>query len=269
MVKVDNEELLKHFITKYDMKNIFSRDMEEHMELYYYKKFEYLVKEEDTIQKLLFLVQGKAKVFTNLSNGKSLLLCFYQSFRVLGDIEVINAETTTYVNKTINANRADISLDKAFSSANKTVTNRDKINSDKAVTNVQAIEETYCIGISYENVRKYLMEDCKFLRYICSSLGVKLTRCSKNSSINLLFPLENRLASYIYTTGDRNGNSQKQKIYFSENLMEISELLGTSYRHLLRTLNNLCEKKVLRKTDEGYEVLDEEILVFLSADLYQ
>lgn len=231
MVRVENQELLKQFIVKYNMKDIFSRDMEEHMELYHYKKFDYLVKEDDMIQKLLFFVQGKAKVFTNLSNGKSLLLCFYQSFRVLGDIEVINV--------------------------------------NKAVTNVQAIEDSYCISISYEKVRRYLLDDSKFLRYICSSLGVKLTRCSKNSSINLLYPLENRLASYIYTTGDRRKGVQEDKICFSENLMEISELLGTSYRHLLRTLNNLCEKQVLMKTEEGYEVLDERTLVHMSADLYQ
>lgn len=231
MVKVDNMDLMKEFIVKYNMNDIFTRDMEKHMVLYHYKKFEYLVKEEDKIQKLLFLVQGKAKVFTNLSNGKSLLLCFYQNFRVLGDIEVISV--------------------------------------NKAVTNVQAIEDTYCIGITYEDVRKYLLDDSKFLRYICSSLGVKLTRCSKNSSINLLYPLENRLASYIYTTGDRRIGVNKETICFSENLMEISELLGTSYRHLLRTLNNLCEKNILMKTTEGYEVLDENTLVLMSADLYQ
>ncbi|MDF2802870.1 MAG: cyclic nucleotide-binding domain protein [Anaerocolumna sp.] len=231
MDKVENTELMKRFILKYNMNDIFTSNMEEHMELFHYKKFDYLVKEDDMIQKLLFLVKGKAKVFTNLSNGKSLLLCFYQNFRVLGDIEVINVK--------------------------------------EAVTNVQAIEDTYCIGISYEIVRKYLLEDSKFLRYICSSLGVKLTRCSKNSSINLLYPLENRLASYVYTTGERSKGLRKNTICFSENLMEISELLGTSYRHLLRTLNNLCEKQVLMKTAEGYEVLDEKTLVYMSADLYQ
>jgi hypothetical protein len=77
------------------------------------------------------------------------------------------------------------------------------------------------------------------------------------------------LASYVYTTGERSKGLRKNTICFSENLMEISELLGTSYRHLLRTLNNLCEKQVLMKTAEGYEVLDEKTLVYMSADLYQ
>lgn len=188
-----------------------------------------MLKEEDTIQKLLFLVKGKAKIYINLSNGKSLLLCFYESFRVLGDIELING--------------------------------------NPAVTNVMAVEDSYCIGISYDIVCKYLLDDSKFLRYICNSLGVKLTRCSKNSSINLLYPLENRLASYIFSAGVR-GKSNK-RIYFIENLTETAELLGTSYRHLLRTLNNLCEKKILCKKEEGYEVIDETMLEVLSADVYQ
>lgn len=246
MVKVDDKDLLNQFVIKYQMNEIFTNNMIEHMELFHYKKFDYLVKEDDVIHRLLFLVKGKAKVFTNLSNGKSLLLCFYQNFRVLGDIEVIGASTP---------------------STNVGGESR-KTNSDKAVTNVQAIEDTYCIGISYEKVRKYLLEDSKFLRYICVSLGVKLTRCSKNSSINLLYSLENRLASYLYTTGERDSN-KRNRICFNENLTQIAELLGTSYRHLLRTLNLLCEKKILVKTDEGYEVLDEKTLVHMSADLYQ
>lgn len=243
---VDDKELLKKYVMKYQMEDIFTNDMKEHMELFHFKKFEYLVKEDDTIQKLLFLVQGKAKVFTNLSNGKSLLLCFYQNFRVLGDIEVIGD------------NKLGTNVGDGFTN----------INGDKAVTNVQAIEDTYCIGISYEKVRKYLLEDSKFLRYMCVSLGVKLTRCSKNSSINLLYPLENRLASYLYTTGERDRN-RRNCICFNENLTQIAELLGTSYRHLLRTLNHLCEKSILKKTEKGYEVLDENTLVLMSADLYQ
>lgn len=246
MVMVDDKDLLKQFVIKYQMDEIFTNDMTEHLELFHYKKFEYLVKEDDTIQRLLFLVKGKAKVFTNLSNGKSLLLCFYQNFRVLGDIEVIGD------------NKQGAKIGGIFK-------NKD---GDKAVTNVQAIEDTYCIGISYDKVRKYLLEDSKFLRYICVSLGVKLTRCSKNSSINLLYPLENRLASYLYTTGERDKN-KKNRICFNENLTQIAELLGTSYRHLLRTLNHLCEKSILTKTEDGYEVLDEKTLVFMSADLYQ
>ncbi len=81
----------------------------------------------------------------------------------------------------------------------------------------------------------------------------------KNSSINLLYPLENRLASYILATGERIDNNE-EIIKFNENLTEIAELLGTSYRHLLRTLNNLSCKGAIRKKINYFQVLDEKIL---------
>lgn len=231
MMKLNNKEKLMGYMRQYEINNIFTEDMSSYMELLYYKKNEYMVREGQEIPYLLFLTEGKAKVFTSLSNGKSLLLYFYQGFKVLGDLEVVD--------------------------------------SVKAVTNVVAIADTYCVGISYRNVRRFLLEDAKFLRYICSSLGGKLNRCSKNSSINLLYPLENRLASYIYTIGERISMNHKSMLVFNENLTEIAELLGASYRHLLRTLSDLCERGILKKEGSTYLVIEEAALMKLSADLYK
>lgn len=238
MLRINDKERLMEYVRRYKMNNIFTEDMAPYMELLFFRKNEFMVKEGEEIPYLLFLTDGKAKVFTSLSNGKSLLLCFYQGFKVLGDLEAVDCV--------------------------------------KAVTNVQAIADTYCVGISYLNVRRFLLEDAKFLRYVCSSLGGKLNRCSKNSSINLLYPLENRLASYIYTTGERitvdgpvNDGSQKTAVCFDENLTEIAELLGTSYRHLLRTLSEFCDRKILKKEGSSYLVIEEGILMELSADLYK
>lgn len=231
MIKTNNVKELNKYILKYTMNDIFTKDMKPFMELLFYKKNEHIIKESEEINYLLFLVKGKAKVYVTLSNGKSLLLCFYQGFKVLGDLEVIDSKN--------------------------------------AASNVQVIEDTYCIGISFVNVRTYLLNDAKFLRFICSSLGEKLYSCSKNSSINLLYSVENRLASYIITTGERIDDKGHASTIFEENLTEIAELLGTSYRHLLRTLNALQSKGVIRKKNNYYEVIDEKILKKLSADLYQ
>jgi CRP/FNR family putative post-exponential-phase nitrogen-starvation transcriptional regulator len=231
MHRVKNSEKLMEYVRRYKMNNIFTEDMAPYFELLFYRKNEFMVKEGEEISYLLFLVDGKAKVFTSLSNGKSLLLCFYQGFKVLGDLEAV-----------------------------------DRV---KAVTNVEAIADTYCVGISYRYVRQFLLEDAKFLRYICTSLGGKLSRCSKNSSINLLYPLESRLASYIYTTGERVVKGDRTLICFNENLTEIAELLGTSYRHLLRTLSDFCDRKILTKEGSSYLVMGEKTLMELSADLYK
>lgn len=231
MIRINDLKVKDKYISKHGINNIFTEDMSPFIELFFFKKDEHICREDEKLDYLFFLVKGKAKVYTTLSNGKSLLLCFYNDFKLLGDVEIINLEN--------------------------------------ASSNVQVIEDTYCLAISLKNVRSHLIDDAKFLRFICNSLGGKLNRCSKNSSINLLYPLENRLASYIVATGERVDNNEKRIIKFNENLTEISELLGTSYRHLLRTLNNLSYKGIITKKSNYFEVLDENTLKKLAIDLYK
>lgn len=231
MIKINDFKEMDNYIIKYGIDEIFTSSMKSIMELFLFKKNEYICREGEEINYLFFFVEGKAKVYTTLSNGKSLLLSFFKEFKILGDLEIINAKL--------------------------------------ASSNVQVIEDTYCIGISLENVREYLLNDAKFLRFICNSLGEKLYRCSKNSSINLLYPLENRIASYMIATCERVDASGLTIVKFNENLTEISELLGTSYRHLLRTLNGLSLKGTIKKKNNYYEVIDEENLKKLAADLYE
>jgi CRP/FNR family transcriptional regulator, putaive post-exponential-phase nitrogen-starvation regulator len=228
MKKVKDSDKLNYYVSKYHISEIFNMDMKQHMELFHFNKNEYICKTDEVLDYLFFFVEGRAKVYSSLSNGKALLLCFYRPFKVLGDVEFMHYET--------------------------------------ANSNVQAIEEAYCIGISMENIRRYTLDDSKFLRYICDCLGEKLIRLSKYSSINLLYPLENRLASYIlaYTVRE-----DRNRIAFEGNLSEIAELLGTSYRHLLRTINNLCTQNAIKKDKNSYEILDLSKLEMLAGDLYE
>ena len=62
---------------------------------------------------------------------------------------------------------------------------------------------------------------------------------SLSSSVNMLYPLENRLASY---TNEYSNNT--------ENITQISELLGSSYRHLLRVLNRLESEGIIKRNNK-------------------
>ncbi|MDM5155615.1 transcriptional regulator YeiL [Bacillus sp. DX1.1] len=230
MKKLYNSKKLDEYVNQNNIGAFFSNDMKSCMELLLFKKNEHICKENEEIHYLYFFVEGKAKAYNTLSNGKSLLLCFYDGLQVLGDVELIHSQKTS--------------------------------------SNVQVMEDSYCIGIPLEKVRVQLLHDATFLRCICDSLAEKLNRLSKNSSINLLYPLENRLASYILATGESVIHKEK-KIIFNGNLTETSELLGTSYRHLLRTLNILCDKGVIKKNNGYFEVMDMRFLNELAADVYK
>lgn len=231
MNKINNSKIMDKYIETFHINSFFTHDVKPFMELLLFKKNEYICRENEKLSYLYFFILGKAKVYATLSNGKSLLLCFYNSFKMIGDVEFANG--------------------------------------DNVFNNVQAIEDTYCIGIPVEKLRLSLLKDAKFLKYLSISIGEKLNSCSKNSSINLLYPLENRLASYIIAAGERICINGITIIRFNENLTEISELLGASYRHLLRTLNTLCGKGALIKEGSYYVVNNEQMMYALAADLYQ
>lgn len=225
MIIINDDIMKDSHIKRYKIDDIFTLDMRSEMRLFLYKKGEMLCSEGEKLDYLLFLTQGRAKSFISLQNGKNLLICFYEDFEVMGDIEILGTELTS--------------------------------------GSIEAVEDTYCIGLPMNVVNPGLMDDSRFLRFICRSLGDKLHRSSHNSSINLLYPLESRLAGYIIKTSE-----QREKAYFEVNLSETAQLLATSYRHLLRTLESFCEAGYLKKLGGIYEVADEESLKKMSAEVY-
>lgn len=230
MKKLEDKNLLDFYCNKYNLDNLFTNDVKAHMKLFSFDKHEYICTHTQKLEYIYFFVNGKAKIYNTLSNGKSLLLCFYKTFKILGDLELFN---------------------------------------DKAIPcNVEVLETAHCIGIHMDYVKEYLMKDPKFLKNFCEALGEKLYKLSINSSINLLYQVENRLASYILATSEEiNINSQKT-LTFNENLTHLAELLGTSYRHLLRTLSDLCNNNILRKNNDFYEIINIKALSALAKDLY-
>ena len=230
MKKIEDPFIIEKYYNELNMQEIFINDVTKHMKLLKFDKYEYLSREEVDLEYLLFFIQGKAKVFKTLPNGRNLLLAFYNSIRVIGDIEIVKNQSAT--------------------------------------STIQALSTCYCLAIPMKKARLELTNDRKFLKFTCESLAEKLAAVSMNSSINLLYPLENRLASYIneFLTNDEDSNIY---IDFDENLVNIAELLGSSYRHLLRTLNTLSKKGVLEKEDGKYKVINKVLLEELAGDLYQ
>ena len=231
MKKIEDPFIIENYYNELNMQKIFMNNMKNDMRLLKFDKHEYLSREDEDLEYLLFFIQGKAKVFKTLPNGRNLLLAFYKPFRVIGDIEVVKNQSATGT--------------------------------------IQALSTCYCLAISMEKARLELTKDRKFLKFTCESLAEKLAAISMNSSINLLYPLENRLSSYINESLIYEKNEENLYIDFDENLINIAEMLGSSYRHLLRTFNTLCKKGVLEREGGKYKVINKTLLKDLAGDLYQ
>lgn len=187
-----------------------------------FEKGQYLCRESFPMEYLLFMVNGKAKAFINVSNGKSLLLAFYAKSGILGDIELMTDGICT--------------------------------------TNVQALTEVTCMGIPMKHCGERLRRNVTFMNFVGTHLARKLDRCARNGAINILLPLETRLCSYVLMTNEDG--------LFNENLTEVAELLGTSYRHLLRTFDSLRKDGILEKVARGYFIKDGIELQIRAQDFY-
>ena len=121
-------------------------------------------------------------------------------------------------------------------------------HTDTAISSVQAVTVVQCVSVPLALCRQAVRQDIALSNYIAASLAQKLARWNRDSVVTILNPLEMRLCGYILST-QRSG-------YFYGKLTELSELFGVSYRHLLRTLAQLCAQGVLEKVHGGYRIAD-------------
>jgi len=125
---------------------------------------------------------------------------------------------------------------------------------------LKAATDLVCIALPLKEYRIVLKTNVAFLNHIGRELAEKLMQRAINGAITTLQPLETRLCAYILQTA-KDG-------VFQENLTEVANMVGGSYRHLLRCLDKLCREYVLEKDEGGYYVVNEGALAKRTGDLY-
>jgi len=184
---------------------------------------EFMLRAGEPMEHIYFAVSGKAKVLLSLSDGKQLLLSYFLSRGIIGDVELATNRET----------------------ANKTI---------------QAVTEFVCIALPLRVYAHELKCNSAFLNVVARELAEKLMERSINGAITTLQPLNARLCAYI--TQAQSGG------IFRETLTEVAELLGTSYRHLLRSLDQLCNDQILQKESYGYRIINPQALQQKAGDFY-
>ena len=152
--KADIEFLSQYGLKESELKNAMR---------YHFEQKEYVSQEGEPIHTLFFVLCGKAKVCINVSDGNQLLLCYFQSKGIVGDIELM-------------AGRSD------------------------AVATMQAISEFECVGLPISDCEVFLKNNVIFANQIGKELAEKLLSNINNRAITSLQPLEARLCAYIAQT---------------------------------------------------------------------
>jgi CRP-like cAMP-binding protein len=176
---------------------------------------EWLLNQGHPIDYLYFLLSGKAAVSSSVENGRCLLLCYYISAGMIGDIELITGRRI-------------------------------------AISSMKAITPLTCIGLPVERYAPVLLNNLSFVLSAAAGIAEKLNDSVKNCTATILQPFEQRLCIYILQSA--------QDGYFHETLTNVADQLGSSYRHLLRCLQRLCEEGLLEKRKGGYYLLNRQAL---------
>jgi CRP/FNR family putative post-exponential-phase nitrogen-starvation transcriptional regulator len=164
------------------------------------------------LEYLYVLLSGKAKVCISEPDGRSLLLSYYVSEGVLGELELL-------------------------------------LGKPEAITSVQALTPLLCIGLPLGQYTQELLHHLPFVLCIARGCAQKLCVSVTSTTEIILRPFEARLCAYLLQSA--------QGGVFFERLTDVSEQLGVSYRHLLRSLKKLCENGLLEKRADGYHILDD------------
>lgn len=231
MERLYDVKLIDKYTELHNMSRIFQRDMRPWMELHRFENNEFIFEPGEEMDYFYFLVKGKLKIYLSLENGKNVLLRFAVPLAIVGDIELLGRFNVR--------------------------------------TDVTAIDEPLLLGVPAEHIRKLSLNDPVFLRFVIDHLSKKLYSSSNTLALNLLYPLETRLASYLISiTSDEHRNKRIEEIH-TTNITEMANLLGTSYRHINRVLKNLCDKGILERNNKKLIIANYEELRKLSAELYE
>ncbi len=118
-----------------------------------------------------------------------------------------------------------------------------------------------CVPLS--TAREKLLSDAAMLRFLGREVARKLERTSRLAAQDRLYPLAARLAAYLLYAQPEGAADEGRPLH----LTRLSELTGTSYRHLLRTLRDFTDRGYVRRAEGGYRVADREALERLAGTL--
>lgn len=225
-----NPTAVKKYLEAYSMTEIFSAPLVEQMTLSVFERGESIAPLNEPLAHFHLLVEGKVKIYTLQENGKKVLIRFYRPMSVIGDLEYVSDYPVRAV--------------------------------------VEALEQTTLITIPMAVLRADKMDCHSFLRFIIGTLSQKLYTWSNMAGLNLVYPLENRVASYLVSITEISDENRLDEIRVNS-LEEMADLLCSSYRHLHRILESFEAQGIISRKRSKIRILDFEKLKALSVGIFE
>ncbi|WP_160032267.1 Crp/Fnr family transcriptional regulator [Paenibacillus sp. An7] len=207
----DNQPLIYSYLQKINLHEFFSIEDLNKIQLCSFAKGENMISAGEPLKEMFFLVEGKVKVYTITAEDKRLIIRFQKNPAMLGDIEFANEEA--------------------------------------AMNSVEASTECIALRISYKNLKDIIGDNPSFLLLLLKSIAQKFRTKTNFTTFLVLYPVEVRFASYLLSIStDSKGNLFREEMKNSS-LIEIADTIGTSYRHLNRVIQKLCDQQIIERID--------------------
>ncbi len=145
-----------------------------------FERCEWMLLAEQEISYLYVMLSGKAKVCMSDESGRNLLLCYYVSEGMMGDIELLMGRR-------------------------------------EAISSVQAVSPVVCIGLPLAVYAPMLLSHLPFVLRAAKGLAIKLHNSVANTTEIILRPFETRLCEYLLQTA-QNGVFSERLIDVAEQL---------------------------------------------------
>ena len=172
---------------------------------------------------MYYLLGGRVKIEQSVVNGKSVLFAFVGEGNWLGDLELFS-------------------------------------DTDMANSTVTAVSDVDALRFPLEAMRQSIRNNPALTTMFARSLAQKMWAYSKVSAVNLLYPLLERYAAYLY---EMSGDSAELPIALETS----AGLLGAGERQLQRILRSLAENGIIRRSGRTLTILDRERLKNIAREL--
>ena len=172
---------------------------------------------------MYYVVKGDVKIEQAVVSGKSILFACAGEVSWLGDLELFS-------------------------------------DGEEANSTVTAITDLEVIRFPMARMRKNLKEQPELSEMFARSLARKMWAYSKLSAVNILYPLLDRYAAYLY-------KMSADSLELPIALETSAGLLGAGERQLQRVLRVLVERGIVSRSGRTLSVIDRDGLKRLARDL--
>ena len=123
------------------------------------------------------------------------------------------------------------------------------------INTVEVVTDSRVIRVPYAVLRKEMENHAPWLQFLLGTITQKFKMKSQAMNFNLLYPVDVRLASYLLSM------TPKQPQLDSTSLVDMADLIGTSYRHLNRVLQQFEQVGWISKKRGKITILDRSSLL--------